>query len=792
MVYTGKRGGVIINVVADTRRLRRQLGGLNWKTLFKGMALGVPLTGLASIGGALTGGFQLAASLDEKLRQVFTLLNNTPEAGSNAWKLMLEDMTEQTGDLAVKYGILADEIAEAAYQAISAGVPVEDLWTFLDTAAKGAVAGGTEITGVVDGLTTLLNVYREARFEEDVLTADEAMNILFTTIRLGKTRYSELNASMSDTVVAAKEVGISFEEAAAGMAALTAAGVPTSQAATQMRAFLLEFADPSKKASKNFAEAAGQSWSDFVEGGGELDEALKMMRQFAEEQETTMAALFSRHEGGLGAALLSDSPLFTKALAEMKDSVGETDRAFDIMADSGQFHMNRLRTSWNDLLRDLGRDFAPGILKIFKTITTTINKKEVRETVEDVADKAKKTAKSVWDILAGANKSLVQLKTSLKDPEFWKFAGEESGIAGFWSDLWGDITAFAPEGLFKNFGESIKNMLKSIFGDSSPTRWRIVNFFIWFGKEAWNSLKYIAGLFGLDHLGTWILDGFKAAWDWFSTDFWLTVSNEGKGWLNPDGYRRLGELLSEHIGTMIKVVAGVLLTPFTALWMGLTTVLGPVWDEFGKPILQEIGSEIADLVLGFGDAFVGFGEWLKNFWDETLKPALRTMGSLFWSLMGEPFVNTMKDMWGGIKQFGEKLGEFLTGPLEQVINFWIDSFNVLVRGFNLLVKGWNAAQNVLPDFLGGGKTINEVNLLERVNIANPAVDIADWVVPERPTPEMALAGTQNAVDNSVHVMINGHVFTFDSTEFQDMVGKAIQNDVRQNGVPQYLRPGYNT
>ena len=64
-------------------------------------------------------------------------------------------------DLSMQYGTTLPAALKASYDALSAGVPNENLNTFLQTAAKSAAAGVTEISTTTDVLTTIVNSYGE-------------------------------------------------------------------------------------------------------------------------------------------------------------------------------------------------------------------------------------------------------------------------------------------------------------------------------------------------------------------------------------------------------------------------------------------------------------------------------------------------------------------------------------------------------------------------------------------------------------------------------------------------------
>ena len=74
-------------------------------------------------------------------------------------KLSIQKLCSQITDMSNTMGIAATDIAEATYQAISAGQDTATAVKFAGQAAKLAVAGFTSTTSAVDILTTALNAY---------------------------------------------------------------------------------------------------------------------------------------------------------------------------------------------------------------------------------------------------------------------------------------------------------------------------------------------------------------------------------------------------------------------------------------------------------------------------------------------------------------------------------------------------------------------------------------------------------------------------------------------------------
>ena len=206
--------------IAVGRAMGRAFGGvarklLNIKTLLAGGALTIGLA--RSIGAA----DKFAASM----AQVHTLLDDGQS---------IKKFTLAVRDLSAETGFAADELSNGLYQALSAGVPPDNAIDFLATSSKAAAAGATDVASAVDVLTTVMN-----SFKMEASETTRVGDVLFQTVKLGKTTLGELAANLANVAPLAAASGVKFEEVAAAVATLTKQGVPTAQAVTQIRSAIL-------------------------------------------------------------------------------------------------------------------------------------------------------------------------------------------------------------------------------------------------------------------------------------------------------------------------------------------------------------------------------------------------------------------------------------------------------------------------------------------------------------------------------------------------------------------------
>lgn len=281
---------------------------------------------------------------EKGMAEVSTLLSDSTTASMGI-------MQNQVKEFATDTGRLTTDIVPALYQAISASVPQENVFSFLETANKAATGGVTTLETAVDGLTSVINAYGQGN-----MSVERASDVMFTAVKLGKTNFEQMSAALFNVVPTAVNAGVAFEDVAAGLATITAAGTPTSVATTQMRQMLVELADETKGAGETFQKVAGKSFRNFIAEGGNLSEALGFMEDHASSAGKTIGQLFSSVEAGNAAAGLTGerAATFAKDIEEMGNAAGATEAAYAKMTDTFSHKQDLLDAAWENIRLDSG------------------------------------------------------------------------------------------------------------------------------------------------------------------------------------------------------------------------------------------------------------------------------------------------------------------------------------------------------------------------------------------------------------------------------------------------------
>lgn len=306
-----------------------------------GQSLGKSLIGAvgkilaaAGIGKMLQAAFTEGSAFETEVSKVGTIADTT--------KVPIGELKEQITDLSGTMGIAAGDLAEATYQAISAGQDTGDAVAFAGQAAKLAAAGFTSSSSAVDILTTALNAYG--------LGADKATHVsdvLLTTQNLGKTSVDELSASMGRVIPLAAAYKVNVENLSSGLAIMTANGIATAEATTYTKSMLNELGDTGSTVGKILQKETGQGFAELMDSGQSLGDVLQVLYDSVGGDATKFAALWSSVEAGTGALSLANSGAekFNDVLAQMVDSSGATETAYTTMTDTMAHRMESLKTN---------------------------------------------------------------------------------------------------------------------------------------------------------------------------------------------------------------------------------------------------------------------------------------------------------------------------------------------------------------------------------------------------------------------------------------------------------------
>jgi TP901 family phage tail tape measure protein len=355
--------------------------GLNSDDMNKGLGKGeANLASFKSVGIAALAGFAVAAAaamvaaaasvvkftvsaiqefaaFEQKFLEVMTLLPGISQREMGKMKTQILDLT-------ATFGFATDDAVPALYQAISAGVPQANVFDFMQVASKAAIGGVTSLETAVDGITTVINTYGREN-----INAQQAADYMFTTVKLGKTTFDELSRSLYNVLPLANAAGVGMDAVSASMAVLTAQGVPTAVATTQLRAAIQAIMSPSGRTKKalNLMGVEVEDLKTLIQKKPDgLVQAMIKIEQAANGDKEKLRLMLGSVEAinAVLAIAKNKAAAFYTALFEMENSAGAADTAFETMSKGMEFTWNKIKANAKAAMIKFGDAMSPLITSI--------------------------------------------------------------------------------------------------------------------------------------------------------------------------------------------------------------------------------------------------------------------------------------------------------------------------------------------------------------------------------------------------------------------------------------------
>jgi TP901 family phage tail tape measure protein len=664
------------------------------------VAAGAAVAGIAAVGVAAGAVAVKSAGafidFERSMNEVFTLLPGISEQA-------MGDMEKQVLNLSKEFAQLPEDVVPALYQSLSAGVPQDNVFEFLETATKASVGGVTDLETAVDGITSVINAYGT-----ETISAGEASDIMFTAVKLGKTTMEEISSAVFQAAPLAAALGVSFEEVAGSVATLTKQGVPTTQAMTQIRSTMVALQKPNKD-MVDLLDAAGFASGQAALDSADLATVLDQLRTASEESGISMETAFGRVEAvGAVLALTGDNAEGAAAdLLAMTESAGATDAAFEQMQQGIGPIIDKIMAFKDAFLITIGDALSPFIEMLFSMVEGVLPAVEAFFTDRIV-------------------------------PALEGVAAFIQKIIDFEGDLRQFFTVFED-------GSTFLDRLFESFGMS---------------EEAANALAV-----QVVEIANKILDLKDKIVEMLTPVIeWIGQFVELKDILIAAGIVIGGVVLAAVIGIGIAIakvvlIVGALVAAVAVLrnawendWGGIRTFLTDAWATM-QPILQTL---VAWLQENIPIAI----QTLTDFWTNTLLPAINAV----WAFIQDPLVPLFAALWELLSVAGGLAITALQGlwqnvllpALETVWAFIADNVIPIIEDL------WDIITNVLSPILApiaarfdtvsesiGGITGAIKTVIGWINTLIDKlknIELPDWLEPGSPTPfELGLRGISDAL-----------------------------------------------
>lgn len=494
----------------------------------------------AVVGTAFGASVKGASDFRDGMAKMSTLFDTTQTS--------VGDLSEQFLDLSNKMGLSATELAEAGYQALSAGQSVDNVAGFVETAGKLAKAGFTSTSTAVDVLTTAMNAYGESAG-----TAEEISNKLVRTQNLGKTTVDELASSMGKIIPTASGMNVNIDNLTSGYVSLTKQGIATAEATTYMNSMLNELGDSGTDLGGIIKDQTGKSFQDLMQEGWSLADVLKLTKDYADENGIAYNELWGSAEAGkAGMAILNggveEFNNTVGVMAEKTDDVGEALDKLNTPSAKAKKSLNQLKNSGVELGTSVLNALLPTIDKVVGGVekaTTWFN---------SLDDRTKTMIGTIMAVVASlAPVLMVGEKVVGGIGTFIKFIPKiKSGItmiSGGFKALWGVLSA-NPIILIIGLVAGLVAGFVYLWNTSEEFR----NFWI----DLWNQVRDVFNAF---------VEQVKSIWETIKAVFQV-------------GMMALGELINLGIN--------IITLPFQFIWENCKDIIIAVWDVISSYISEKL------------------------------------------------------------------------------------------------------------------------------------------------------------------------------------------------------------
>jgi len=383
---------------------KKSIGGItSAMKVFQGViGAQIALKSLTALSGAFTDAGRNALEFGQTVQEINSIAPRTAEA-----TLILKN---ELIALSNEFGGSAQNNARAFYNIVSAGVKgtTKQLQT-LEIANKAAVAGLVDIDTSARVLVASVNSYATSN-----LTAAQASDILFNTVKEGITTFGELADNIGTVAPLASAAGVKFSELSGTLAFLTKSGIRTDKAATQLRATITGVIKPSegaKKAAKDMGIEFSTSAIKSKGFGAFLGDIIKKTGG----SEKALAKLFPnvRALSGVISIAKGDFNDFNRILESTANASGSTADALKTIQESAAFQQKKLARQLENFGTSVLTNFEEPIADALKQINEFIGDKGlllVADAINFIIDSfqnfstAASTIQQVWNFLqSGAN-----------------------------------------------------------------------------------------------------------------------------------------------------------------------------------------------------------------------------------------------------------------------------------------------------------------------------------------------------------------------------------------------------
>jgi len=420
--------------------------------------------GVAAAGVSIGVGIKKAAEHFAEFEVSLNRMGNVTNESLSQVKARIAELPPELGN--------ATQLVQGYYQVISAGVsePVKAI-DMLTVASKLSRESHIDQGEAVKGLSKLM-----AGYGDEMASAAEAADLLYTIEKAGQTSVAELIPVIGSLSKASRDLGISQEEFGASLAQITQFAGDTNEAATQYQATLTGLLKPSDAMKQALSEMGVESADAAVKTFGLAGTLEKLMESTGGSNEK-MAALFGNVRALKGVQALADAGFkgLTDRIDVMTERTGAMDDAWERYQGTLQAVWDTLKNQVANVLIEIGGELAPALMGTLETTGQWLeqNKDDILKAVEGSVASLSQTVKdmnitveSISDLMRTTTDIIGGVMNTAKGIAHWfNMVGEAIGqnLAKFFN--WRDKIRQA----YEDFGDHPIKFIIEFLGKYNPT-----------------------------------------------------------------------------------------------------------------------------------------------------------------------------------------------------------------------------------------------------------------------------------------------------------------------------------
>jgi len=400
---------------------------------------------------------------------------------------------------------------------------------------------------------------------------DKVADVMFATIKAGKTTASELAASIGQVSPVAASAGVTLEAMSAAMATLTASGLNTAETSTALKATIVGILKPSESA-KRALDRIGVTTDSLADKERGLGDAIARVKKAVDAGNGALVDFFPNVRALVGVSTLAGTGFdkFNESLEATRNASGAAGEAFGKVASTLTFAWQTAWQTVKDAFRSFGQALAPIATAVVSAFTDMGSR--ARGAMQAFADWMGKRGAAIKEAIGTILGAVGATFTEFLDALGFSFGDAGSSFDGFLK-------------MIRDNKERIVGYGKEIGRVAAY----IVRSFVGFGERIWEFIKPA-------------IDGFKALLK--STGaFRSTISQKFAGVAVVFESLYLGAKVSFQ-----GIAAALAYVVEKALWWRSITikVLAAVLRKFAA-----FGKKMASVLAGVATYFARFGDTIK-------------------------------------------------------------------------------------------------------------------------------------------------------------------------------------